>query len=87
MAQDNNENAVWFLAGAAVGAAVALLFAPQSGKETRALLASGAETGRDYLTEQGKDMMDRGRELYERGRGIAGEAADLFDRGKKLVEG
>ena len=28
-----------------------------------------------------------GRELYDRGREIADEAADMFDRGRKLMEG
>ena len=72
--------AVWFLAGAAVGAAVALLFAPQSGEKTRKLLSRKAEHGRDSI-------LDRGREIYEKGHDIADEAAHLFERGKKIVEG
>jgi hypothetical protein len=31
--------------------------------------------------------MERGKELYDRGKQIADEAADLFERGKKLVQG
>ena len=31
-------------------------------------------------------MLERGRELYERGRKLADEAADMFERGRKLVE-
>jgi len=31
--------------------------------------------------------MERGKELYERGKQIAEDAADLFERGKKLVQG
>jgi hypothetical protein len=30
--------------------------------------------------------MDRGKELYERGRKIADDAAELFERGRKLVQ-
>ncbi len=36
---------------------------------------------------QRRDLMDRGRELYDKGRTLADEAADMFERGKKLVEG
>jgi gas vesicle protein len=36
MAQENGDKVVWFLAGAAIGAAIALLYAPASGEETRA---------------------------------------------------
>jgi hypothetical protein len=31
--------------------------------------------------------MDRGRELYSKGKSMADEAADMFERGRKLVEG
>jgi len=36
---DNGVSIAWFLVGAAVGASVALLYAPQSGKDTRRLIA------------------------------------------------
>ena len=54
-----------FAAGAAVGAAVALLFAPARGEETRDYLSQRAKEGRDRATEaakQGRDMVNRGRE-------------------------
>ncbi len=31
--------------------------------------------------------MERGKELYERGKKIAEDATDLFERGRKLVQG
>ena len=77
----------WFLVGAAVGATVALLYAPQSGKDTRRLISKQTERGKDALADTSKDVLDRGRELYERGREFADEAADLFERGKKAVRG
>ncbi len=80
MERDSNTNVVWFLAGAALGAAIALLYAPQSGQETRRLIAKKTNEGRDALTE-------RSRELYDRGRELADEAAELFERGKKLAQG
>ena len=87
MAEDVGGKVVWFVAGAAIGAAVALLYAPASGEETRKKIADTTGAGRDALAQSGKEMIDRGREMYERGRKIADEAADMFDRGKKLVEG
>jgi gas vesicle protein len=86
MANSNrSENLMWFLAGAAVGAAVALLFAPKTGEELRALIGEKAGQGRDYLVETGRDVYAKGKELYEKGRGLAEEAADLVDRGRKAV--
>lgn len=54
-----------FAAGAAVGAAVALLFAPAAGEETREFLSQRAREGRDRAADaakQGRDMVNRGRE-------------------------
>jgi gas vesicle protein len=76
----------WFLAGALLGAGVALLVAPDSGEGTRRKLASGTEEGRKSLLESGQEFFERGRELYERGVEIAEDAAELFERGRKLVE-
>lgn len=54
-----------FALGAAVGAAMALLFAPAKGEETREYLSQRAREGRDRAAEaakQGRDMVNRGRE-------------------------
>ncbi len=87
----DNENSssgyLWFLAGAILGASVALLYAPKSGKDTRGYLSDQAEGGREALTSSGKDLMDKGKDLYDRGRELAEEAADLFERGRKMVQG
>ena len=86
MARDNSTNAVWFLTGAALGAAIALLYAPQSGVETRRLLTRKAREGRDALSEVGDDLMDRGKELFDQGRRVADEAASLVERGRRIFE-
>ena len=54
-----------FVAGAAVGAAVALLFAPASGSETRAYVNRRARDARDRAAaaaEQGRETFNRQRE-------------------------
>jgi gas vesicle protein len=77
----------WFLIGAATGAAIAILYAPQSGKDTRRLIAKKTEEGKEALVDSGKDVLDRGKELYQRGREFADEAADAFERARKLARG
>lgn len=71
-----------FLAGAIAGAAVALLFAPAAGEETRQLLgekaregreraAEAARQGREFLAKQKetvKSAIDRGRDAYQAAR-------------------
>lgn len=77
----------WFLIGMAAGAAIALLYAPQSGKKTREFISKKTEEGREALADSGKEVMDRGKEIFDRGRELADEAAELFERGRKLVRG
>jgi gas vesicle protein len=88
MADENDGGRLsWFLAGAIVGAAVALLYAPKAGHETRKLIAKKADEGREALADTGKDVLDKGRDLFDKGKQVADDAADLFERGRKLVRG
>jgi gas vesicle protein len=87
MAQDNTGSLVWFVAGAAIGATIALLYAPQSGRDTRRIIGEKARQGREALVDTGRDLADKGRELYEKGRRVADDAAEVFERGRRLVEG
>jgi gas vesicle protein len=98
MAQNNSDKLVWFLAGSAIGAAIALLYAPQSGEDTRRYIGKQARKGRRALEDVSEDLSDRGRELYEKGRRladdafekgrrVADDAVELFERGKRIVEG
>jgi gas vesicle protein len=46
---------LYFLAGAGIGAVLALLFAPKSGRETREFIAKTATDGKDYLSNKYAD--------------------------------
>ena len=87
MARDNSDKVVWFLTGAALGAAIALLYAPQSGEETRRYIGLRAREGKEALSELGEDWVEKSRELFDKGRHAADEAAELFERGRRIVEG
>lgn len=84
---DSSSGIMWFAAGAILGASVALLYAPKSGKDSREYLTGKADESLGSLTESGKQIMEQGKDLYDRGRALADEAADLFERGRKLVQG
>lgn len=68
-----------FLLGGLTGAALAILFAPRSGRETR-----------EMLSEKLKDQAERGRELRQRaaqkGREIIEDASDYVDRTRETLE-
>ena len=88
MSHENNGNTVvWFLAGAALGAAIALLYAPQSGRETRKFVRKKTEQSGEAVADAGKEILDRGREYYDKGRKLAGEAGELFARSRKMLVG
>jgi gas vesicle protein len=78
---------VWFLTGALIGATVAVLYAPKSGKATRKYISKKAQQGKDAIAESSTDVVDASREMFERGRKLVEDAAELFDRGRKLVKG
>lgn len=84
---DDGSKFGWFLAGALIGAAAALLLAPNSGRDTRKYLSKTTKNTREAMESSGRDMMERGKDLYDRGRKIVEDAGDLFERGRKLVQG
>lgn len=70
----------WFLAGAACGAAAALLLAPQSGTETREVLRRRASEGATRVRDTSRQAYERGRDLYEKGRHAAEDAGQWVER-------
>lgn len=92
----DSERLLWFLIGAALGAGVALLYAPKSGEETRRYLRKKTSEARDALGETGEQLLEKGRELgeqiaergrqlYRKGVEIAEEAGGLLERSRKSV--
>jgi len=70
---------VAFVLGAISGAAVALLYAPASGRETREYLGEKAREGRERAAaaaEKGREMVQQGRETL----------ATAIDRGREAYQ-
>jgi gas vesicle protein len=79
MADDNGANKLtYFLIGFGLGAVVALLFAPKSGKELREDIAE--TTRRGY--SKGREWAETGR---ERASGLLEDAKESVSRGKERV--
>jgi gas vesicle protein len=70
MSRDNSGSImVAFVIGALTGAAVALLFAPATGEETRELIGQKAREGKIKLKEQRDNILtavERGRDTFSR---------------------
>ena len=78
-----------FAIGATVGAVVALLFAPKSGRELRQDVADATRKGVDRARETGSQLSTRAGEYYETASTRAGELAtsarDAVSRRGELV--
>src|SRR5689334_10693514 len=86
-ADEGSNSLAWFLTGAVIGATVAVLYTPKTGKQTRRYIADKTQQGREAVADTAGDIADASREMFERGRKLVEDAAELFDRGRKLVKG
>ena len=81
---------VSFLAGAAIGTALALLFAPRSGKETRERIRDAADDAVDRIREMSDEAKSRLMEAYEEGVESIREKKEIFksalEAGKEAME-
>jgi gas vesicle protein len=74
---------LFFVAGAGIGAVLALLFAPKSGRETRELLARSATDSRDFLANkysEGRQMVD------DKRRKLTDDFSSFLDKSKEAVQ-
>ncbi|HET9785356.1 MAG TPA: YtxH domain-containing protein [Terriglobales bacterium] len=69
---------MWFLLGLTVGALVGVLYAPQSGEETRGMLRDKAGEGREKFRGKAE-------EWRQQAGGLRTQASDIADRGRAAV--
>lgn len=67
------------MAGLGMGAVLGLIFAPQSGKQTRRFLSKNAQKGADSTTAAVKKVRDRAENFAEQ---ASEQVAEAIDAGK-----
>jgi len=72
---DDNKFSYFFL-GLGLGVAVGLLFAPKTGTETRELIRSKADEGKEYLKRRTVDLKDTASDAIEKGRSAVAKQRD-----------
>lgn len=93
----NNDNGVStgtvvvsFLAGAALGAGLALLYAPKSGRETREQIADLADDAVEKIKEYAKDAQDKIVNAFEEGQEAIREKksilASAIEAGREAIQ-
>lgn len=84
---DDSKGLPYFLLGLGLGVAVGVLFAPQSGEETRGLIKSKAGEGGDYIKRRGDDLKGSAAEIADRGKTVWNRQRDqvsaAVDAGKQ----
>jgi len=72
--------AIALIGGIAVGTLVSLLFAPQSGEDTRNMIASKSKDLKDSMKEQLKNLKDK---MQRNAEDLADNAGDTLNKVKK----
>jgi gas vesicle protein len=70
------EKALYFMLGAFVGAATALLLAPRSGEETRKFIAEKARESADYVATRGREATEKASTFVDRGKSVLQQQRD-----------
>lgn len=80
---NRNDGLFAFLLGAVVGAAVGLLYAPKTGKETRAHLKQLGEDFVDSAEDFGEEVKVKGKKLFAEGKA---KVSEVVEKGKNSLK-
>ncbi|MDR2772780.1 MAG: YtxH domain-containing protein [Elusimicrobiota bacterium] len=87
---DKNNTLLAFLIGGVIGAAIGILYAPKTGKETREDLKRIGEDFSNNLSDLAGDAKEKGRTFYEQGkeRLLSGKDKlnEAIEEGKKVFK-
>jgi gas vesicle protein len=79
-----------FIMGGVVGAAVAILFAPWEGRQTREKIRGLADEMKDKTTHMGEDWKDKATSYLEKGKEFVEQKksalSSAFDAGKEAMQ-
>ena len=75
----NTDGFANFLLGLGLGVGLGMLFAPKSGVETRDMLMSKADEGKEYLKKQTADLQANAGEMLNKGRDVINRQKDTLN--------
>ena len=79
MSDENDGSKIgYFLAGLGIGAVIALLLAPLSGKETRDMIVEKAEEGRDFVITKSEEIRKQAEDAVEKGKDLVNKQKELL---------
>jgi len=87
---DRKDTLFAFLLGGVIGAALGVLYAPRSGRETRYNLKRMGEEFADTVNDLKEEVRDTGRKVYAEGKekilSSKDKISEAFEAGKKAFE-
>jgi gas vesicle protein len=87
MSDSDSNGFMWFLAGLGVGAAVGILYAPKSGRETRESILQAAEEGREAVNTRARQAKDQASQWVDRSKSYVDSQKEqiksAFEAGKQ----
>ncbi len=78
MSRDDGNGFLWFLTGLGIGAAIGVLYAPKSGRETRELIMQKAEEGRDYARDSAQKAREQAGQWVNKGTDVLNQQKEQF---------
>ena len=75
----NKDGFANFLLGLGIGVGVGMLFAPKSGEETRDLLLTKADEGKEFLKKQSADLKGNAGDMLNKGRDVISRQKDTLN--------
>jgi gas vesicle protein len=67
-----------FFLGLGIGVGVGLLFAPKTGEETRDILLSKADEGKEFLKKQASGLRESANEMVDKSRDVINRQKDTL---------
>lgn len=90
MSDNPGSKVSFFIVGLGIGALLGILFAPNSGDETREYLSNRADDGREYAKKKAQELRERAEDLVERSKEIMSRQKDAIgsavDAGKEVYK-
>jgi gas vesicle protein len=79
----NKDGLANFFLGLGIGVGLGMLFAPKTGEETRGMLKSKADEGKEYLKKQATELRDTANtvasDVIDKGRGVISRQKDVLN--------
>ena len=75
----NRDGMANFFLGLGIGVGLGMLFAPKSGDQTRDLLMSKADEGKEYLKKQTATWKDSASDLVDKGKDVLNRQKDTLN--------